>query len=461
MKIKPAKWLFLPLEVKVRELESKVLLSCCAAEKGFCTIIGPNGFNLKKDLPGGAYFDKCISPSKLQFLREQKFECNNKIVCLDEEGLVHQKDHFIRERTSIQTIKLTDKVFCWGNDQCHLLQCEYNNEKDKFLSTGSPRVDVWASSNRRSVVDQADALKNKFGEYILFPSNFSAVNNANGDDFVLRQYKSYGLINEKEEEQFLTERLSYVRDIFEGFKAMIFDTCQEFKHINFVVRMHPGDNMTFWQSFAEKIPNLFCSYEGSLLAAIKGSILVIHNNCTSAIEGFYAHHPVIAYNPIEKDPRFEHNLPNRMSIQTYNIADLHEKITDRINGKLQFHRDAFIDLINNHITHHDHELASDRIAKALHSLEIECATLCTDNYISNEKSIFSKFKRRLITFFNIGFNLHMTRAYKRQKNPGICISEIECLISDYKTLYKRFGNISVFELGTNQFLIYPHHLVDN
>ena len=58
------------------------------------------------------------------------------------------------------------------------------NEKDKFLSTGSPRVDVWASSDRQSVVVQADALKNKFGEYILFPSNFSAVNNANGDDFI-------------------------------------------------------------------------------------------------------------------------------------------------------------------------------------------------------------------------------------------------------------------------------------
>ena len=94
MKIKPAKWLFLPLEIKVRELESKVLLSCCAAEQGFCTIIGPNGFNLKKDLPDGVYFDKCISPNKLQFFREQKFEYNNKIVCLDEEGLIYHKEYF-------------------------------------------------------------------------------------------------------------------------------------------------------------------------------------------------------------------------------------------------------------------------------------------------------------------------------------------------------------------------------
>ena len=461
MKIKPAKWLFLPLEIKVRELESKVLLSCCAAEHGFCTIIGPNGFNLKKDLPGGVYFDKSISPNKLQFLKEQKFDCDNKIVCLDEEGLVHQKEHFIRERTSTQTIKLTDKVFCWGDDQCRLLQGEYNNEKDKFLPTGSPRVDVWASSERLSVVDQANELKNKFGEYILFPSNFSAINNANGDDFILRQYKKYGLITKKEEEEFLKGRLSYQRNIFEGFKAMILDTCQEFKHINFVVRPHPGDNITSWRSFVEKIPNLFCSYEGSLLAAIKGSILAIHNNCTSAIEGFYAHHPVIAYNPIDKDPRFEHNLPNRMSLQTYNIADLHLKITDLINGKLQSRRDEFTELINNHITHHDNELASDRIVKALHSLEIECAPLCIEKYRSSERSIISRFKRLLFPFFNIDLKLKMTRAYKRQKNPGICISEIECLISDYKTLYKRFSNISVIELGTNQFLIYPHHLVDN
>ena len=82
-------------------------------------------------------------------------------------------------------------------------------------------------------------------------------------------------------------------------------------------------------------------------------------------------------------------------------------------------------------------------------------------YISNEKYIFSRFKRWLFSFLNIDFNLNMTQAYKRQKNPGIGISEIECLINDYRILYNRFGDISVFELGKDQFLIYPHHLVDN
>ena len=58
--------LYVPVEIKHREMLSRLFLGCCAAEAGFAVVIGRHS-ELERYLdafPAGLFFDKCLSMSK-------------------------------------------------------------------------------------------------------------------------------------------------------------------------------------------------------------------------------------------------------------------------------------------------------------------------------------------------------------------------------------------------------------
>ena len=85
------KWILLPVEIKVREFEAKLLFSFFAAEAGYGVVVGPNLFNLENEsIPKGLYFDKSISPNKRNMIKAQKSKGN--LVMSREEGVVYKSD---------------------------------------------------------------------------------------------------------------------------------------------------------------------------------------------------------------------------------------------------------------------------------------------------------------------------------------------------------------------------------
>ena len=112
------KYLIIPVEIIVRELESRLLLALFAVRLGYKIILGSTTQirHYTYDLPTGIIFEKCISIYKITRLK-RLVNLGNKITVIDEEGLGidNSTDHHLSERVPEETMSIITKYFTWGS----------------------------------------------------------------------------------------------------------------------------------------------------------------------------------------------------------------------------------------------------------------------------------------------------------------------------------------------------------
>jgi surface carbohydrate biosynthesis protein len=452
-KISPRRWLLLPLEVKARELEAKILLACSAAEHGFGVILGRNGFNLGGNFPQGVYFDKCLSSNKESFLEKQVNFLGNTLVSLDEEGVVNVNDRVMTEtRSTNKTIDLSTYIFTWGRKQYSILNNKYDIN-NKLVLTGSPRTDIWMKSMHFLYKDKCKEIRDRYGKFILIPSNFTLANHANGPDFIVKQSLDYGYISSEEDIHELKNKISHIDNIFNKFLEIIPLIAQSNPGLIIVLRPHPGDNISVWNKKALSWPeNVRVIFEGSISPWILASELIIHNNCTSAVEAYAMEKPAIAYMPFFND-RHEQNIPNPLSQQANTVNDVLNLIQANLNNEGLGRGSVKNNLFKKHLHYDAHQLAVDRIVKALDTIELtESEYILPSTYQEyNIKKIFNYTKGLLAEMLG---RTEMSKSYRKQKNPGITLNEIEELIRLYRNNLGRFNNVKVKLISKDIFIFY-------
>jgi surface carbohydrate biosynthesis protein len=81
--------IYLPIEVKVRELEGKVLLALAAAERGHTVILGEkkDTINMAKKghLPPGIVHDKSLTPGEYKLINYKQLKEHGHLVTSQDE----------------------------------------------------------------------------------------------------------------------------------------------------------------------------------------------------------------------------------------------------------------------------------------------------------------------------------------------------------------------------------------
>ncbi len=196
-----SKWLIVPVEVKDREFESRLLLSLYAISKGYKVIFGDQRsvVDYLNQLPKGIYFDKSISKNKIDLLKKISGS-GFTLTCLDEEGFPYNMDGFFywKQRVSTESLELVEKFFTWGDEEKDAVIERFGKFADKIVTTGNPRIDLWKCFNK--IYDEKAAeYKKLYGKYILLPSNFG-VNHINGLEFLIKQAWDYGILSSEKDE---------------------------------------------------------------------------------------------------------------------------------------------------------------------------------------------------------------------------------------------------------------------
>ena len=138
--------LYLHMEILEREFLPKLLIAMESASRGMNVYLGRLKPYLMRDFfSPGIILDKSITPSpnriqEMEYCKKKNFIYTS----LDEEvGLVNVDDYYLRQKYSHQTLKLVDKVFCWGKWDYDNLSNKFHKYKKKFIISGNPRVDLW------------------------------------------------------------------------------------------------------------------------------------------------------------------------------------------------------------------------------------------------------------------------------------------------------------------------------
>jgi surface carbohydrate biosynthesis protein len=317
-----------PIETTNRELDFRLFQGCLTARPNNRIFIGHGDvmYRLVQSTEGGLYVGKNLRPAskkadfvkkmdtRLDVFRERGFRLMN----LDEEGGVMAGDEerwrdWLNKRLGVRNLDANDHVCTWGEWQREYYQSLAPDCSANITTTGHPRFDLYKESNRRYYDPEVKQIQERYGDFVLINTNFAWANNRHGNRGTFSRRFYYDPANGE-------KRLDHVRQwgftwrVLSGMVELVTRLSVEMPHLNYVFRPHPSENMAFYQSIFEHVPNVHVVHEGSVGAWLLASRAMIHDGCTTALEAHFSQVPIINYKSAQ-DTRYDLMLPNLLGTQ--------------------------------------------------------------------------------------------------------------------------------------------------
>ena len=280
MKLNNLSNILVPIETSSRELVYKIYLCHHLAEKGFRCYLGHKSYinYLVKNLKGYIYLDKGYHKGVSEKIYKTVKRNDGIIVSLDEEGAVDYSDgSTLLGRYSKALFDNADLTFMWGNKQYDLVKNNMNNET-KAVVTGHPRFELLKPEFHYFYQNEVNNIKKKFQDFILINTNMGFGNNIRGDHFVKLNYG----------DRFKTidRIIAFDKKKLKTFRSLVIKLSEQLNK-TIVFRPHPEEDQSFYLDAFKNINNAHIIYEGSVIPWILAADLMIHPDCTTAIESLF------------------------------------------------------------------------------------------------------------------------------------------------------------------------------
>jgi surface carbohydrate biosynthesis protein len=464
--------IYIPIEIKVRELEGKFLLALIAAERGHTVLLGDKSdtrkLAVKGILPQGIYHNKSLTPGDGKDSSLYKIHQNGYIITSQDEesGLLDESyEKFAKLRFSDETISLASKVFAWGEHDEHSLKEMYPQHKERVLSTGSPRVDFWRQ-DFKNYYDQLDTHNtNQLAPYILVVSNFGSLLDANRFWDRAARLRTAGYFDRDPNwEAYFYKNSAYQLQLIYEFIVMIRELSETYPALNIVVRPHPVESVEGWKKvLGDNLNNVIINRKGTISNWIRNSSLIIHNGCTSALEAAVCGTPRIAYRPLPSE--YERDIPNRISFQADSLSELKNMISDITSGNsLETEHEVSEktdELISRRLENSKGSFAADNIVDAWEALakEHHLKQNEPDEFLNLKPgdTVTGRFKKKAKEIRSVIFKNQKTKTKllsSAHKFPDFKESEVQNMLKQLQVSFDRFHNVKFKKFGKKTYLFY-------
>ena len=245
------KYLYLPLEIVIREIDGKALLAFEAATRGWKVVICTKRyfFNNINRIPKGNVIVKSAVPNELSQLKKIR-KAGHKIFLLDEEGVVTY-DIFLRGnyRYNEETISLISAFFFWGKKQHQVFNGSYPQYKQIGYNTGAPRYQFWKTYAKEYYKDDIKQKNKKFGKYILFNTSFGIANNYLSGEGLQSSYNDMGRLSNVELKTFLEDQHDINSIAYKEYLRFIEKLAHEMSDVKIIIRPHPSESSAHGENF--------------------------------------------------------------------------------------------------------------------------------------------------------------------------------------------------------------------
>ncbi len=287
---------FLPIENTHRELDYKLNLARLFCEKGYDVVIGNPPFirdELKYRNYKGAFLEKGVNPDPEYYtLLKEKGVL---LYCLSDEGAAYPA-FSVNYQPAVDALKLMNHIFLWGHFQMQDL-IKRNPDKElnkKYMVSGPPGIEFSLPMYK----GYHQKLKPKIlqQEYILVNTNFGSFNGFSIDEII----KTCTLMS-PDTRKMIEKSYKKEEILFKEFCIILKEILNNFPQEIFLIRPHPTEKIENYVNFFSDFKNIIISKDGNINNAISSAKLVIHNDCTSALQSYLMGVSVIslAHNHIE------------------------------------------------------------------------------------------------------------------------------------------------------------------
>lgn len=335
----PVRSLILTYEIFLREFDAKLLLAAVAARRGWDVYFGPISemTSRRRYLPRSLFWITDAALARRKLLDQIK-SAGHELIAGDEEGVVHfNAETFARERLNQEALSRMHLAFFWGNRYHRVASERYPQFSDRLRPTGNPRIDLLRPEFAAHRRDVAQHLRQRYGNFVLIVSNFGGVNIFHGDF-----ERFFGMLvaqtnADPELQRFYRASFDHQRMIFQFFLAALPAISAAFPGRKIIVRPHPSERFDAWIEASRGLANVAVVRDGNIIDWLEGCGVMIHNGCTTAVEGLVIGAPCIAYRPIAAD-EFEPDLPNHVSLAVTSLDAVIAEGRKIVEGGLRAHQ---------------------------------------------------------------------------------------------------------------------------
>lgn len=282
------KTIYLPLEIKARELFSQTLLACKVGELGGRVYLGSKSGIFRalsvKPSADGTLLYKSGMENTDGFKNLKKHVAQ--IAVLDQEMSPAAENPNPASRFVAQELAFVDRLYYVGKGHADRLFAELPElPRAKVKTLGWPRVDLWTKRYSYFWEPGAQELRERYGEFVLFSSDFGVLSMADLQEQIRRQKELWKLNPSSWEiDQMLQKKGESEINEF----ARVVDFLRELDEDSVcppvVVRPHPGENHSTWANALRGLKKTHLVYEGDVSTFLHASVALLHRGCTTALQ---------------------------------------------------------------------------------------------------------------------------------------------------------------------------------
>ena len=448
--------LIVPVESQVRELDAKLLFSCCASERGYPVILGSRAYVHFEigAMPRGIYVAKSMRRiSGLMFSLIRKL--GHEIVAWEEEALVHPPaEVFYPLRLSPDTLRHVSLLFAWGPDN-EALMLGYPELPGhvRIHVSGNPRGDMLRREIAPYFEEQVQALRDAHGRFVLVNTNFTDVNpylpgiGLFAPSTGPGKPRRMGQAGKGMPRPFAEGLEIHKQRILDDFCAMLPALEQALPGVTIVVRPHPSEEHRIYHELAARCSRVVVNNEGNVLPWLLASELLVHNGCTTAAEAYVMGVPAVAYLKTF-DERYDiafQGMPNQLSKQCRSLDELIACTRQILDGKMaEEGRDPEKEaLMDSYLEARTGRFASERILDILDQHYRGPNPLPAPSPAARLQAKFLARTKALLTRLNMQRPGPNRQAYHDHRFPPLTEAQLEARIRRMGRVLNRFDKVRV------------------
>lgn len=443
--------LMVPVEIQVREMDAKILLAAAAAERGFPVILGSRAFVhfQASRLPRGVYLAKSMRRLSIRMFALLR-RLGHAIVAYDEDGLVRAPDHeYYRWRLSEATVPQVAHLMAWGPDDAAVLGRYPGYRGAPIHVTGNPRIDLMRPELREYHRPAVDAIRARFGEFVLVNTNFNKVNHFFAE---LSQLRAAAEAADPAAHPFEIGKGRHKLALFEHFRALLPRLCEALADRTVVLRPHPEENHAPWLELARRCSNLRVVTEGTVAPWLLAARALVANSCTTMVEAAVLDVPTVNFEPV-RSAEYDYALPGSLGRSAATIEEACEMARAMAQGTL-----GPLDLAERrtllapHLAALDGPLAADRMVDVLAEAGYLDGPPPAPPLLARARGWLGNELRAVRKRVNMRRPGHRNNlAYHAHRFPDIGVEDVRARVERLGRLLGRFKDVRVEPHGAHVF----------
>ncbi len=299
---------YLAMEIKQRELESRVMIAAHLLKAGVAVFLGQQWglFGNAKALPPGVVLFKTVN--QIQARSMEKCRANGHLVAAtDEEVLVCTDDKCFLEVFSPLASENCDLFFAQSDFHREVVERRFPSLRGRTQTVGNARVDFLSLQRREAFGPEVQNLTSTYGPYILFNANYAQLNSIwENSKHLLNIAADVGMLNvdDPASVEEYKAKWNWERQNRDEMVRLIRWAVDELPDRQIVIRPHPGEVPNFWTDRFSDCERVHIIPRSNPHPWILGADMVVHTTCTTGLEAALMDKPVVNLVPVSH-PTFD------------------------------------------------------------------------------------------------------------------------------------------------------------